>query len=221
MTAPDCVKEVVLIDGGRSTVAEAYTDQNRTRDIHREAGKRVGHASGRFPSKVCYIVGECLFLPRGRHTSADAAAVCSPSTSPIVAAAIAPSKMPVRHTAIDVNDMRVCYAHVHRGVLREKARLVGVELKGQFLPRTGCSTAKEIGRPVPMIISCRSAYPINKVFVGLWGPRLPKSGGGARYIMLITEDHSRSAGRICVGCAGTRIQLWVVPCYWCGFTRVS
>ena len=104
----------------------------------------------------------------------------------IAAAVLSPGNM---HN-VESNAFRVAVAHSHEVTLRQTARHLGVRVSGELVACAGCFEAKGRRMAVPWTTECRSAKPLQSLFVDLSGKR-SLSASGAMYLMVIVADFSR------------------------------
>lgn len=78
---------------------------------------------------------------------------------------------------ISIDDMHVCYAYAHTGVLHETAGQLEITLEEKLLPCVecfcvgGCTMAEEKRKPIARTTFSRSERPLQKVFLDLSGPK--------------------------------------------------
>ena len=108
-------------------------------------------------------------------------------------AMVATAMRPCRQRSMDANDMHYSPGHANAATLHETAKKLHLKLTGHRQYFSGCGEAKAIRAAVPKTTSFRAARPLERLFGDLTGPFSPFAGG-ARYSMLLEDDHSN------VGC---------------------
>ena len=109
-----------------------------------------------------------------------------------VCAVIAPGAPP-NPRVVDINDFHCSYAHTHEDLLRQTAKKLGVELRGELRPCRGCLEGKGLRRPTRRSTHSRAVKPASRGFEDLMGPKPIRSRGGKWYMMIVRNDYSRYA----------------------------
>ena len=94
-----------------------------------------------------------------------------------------------KQRSMNINDMHYSLGHANDATLHETAKQLPLKLTGYRQYCSSYSEAKAVRAAAPKSTSFRAARPLERLFGDLTGPFSP-SAGGARYCMLLVENHS-------------------------------